>query len=122
MKVLLVEDEALVAMIAEEALISLGFIPVSARTAAEAMVHFETHNPDFAIVDVGLPDARGDELAGRLRRLSPTFPIVVASGYDETELRSRFAGDAFTAILSKPYTEDDLARAAMSLGLVAAAQ
>jgi CheY-like chemotaxis protein len=112
----LVEDEALVAMIAEEALMSLGFEPQSARNGAEAMERFHAFSPTLAVIDVGLPDVKGDELALRLRALAPELAIVVASGYDESELRAKFLHDPKVAILPKPYTEDDLARATRSLG------
>ena len=116
MRVLLVEDEALVAMIAEEALSSLGFDPTTARNAAEAISSFESEPPALAVIDVGLPDVKGDVLAKRLRALAPELPIVVASGYDEGELNAKFADDPKTAVLAKPYTEDDLARVTRSLG------
>jgi CheY-like chemotaxis protein len=116
-QVLLVEDEALVAMVAEEALIGLGFVPLSCRTAQEALDQFSRDSVVMAIVDIGLPDVRGDVLASRLRALAPELPIIVASGYDETELKSRFVGDARVKIVSKPYTESDLGRAARALGV-----
>jgi CheY-like chemotaxis protein len=115
-RALLVEDEALVAMIAEEALSALGFEPHSARNADEAMAQFAAVAPELAVIDVGLPDVRGDELAMKLRAMSPELPIVMASGYDEDELKAKFAADTRVAVMPKPYTEDDLARAARSLG------
>jgi CheY-like chemotaxis protein len=114
--VLVVEDEALVAMIAEEALSALGFQPRSARNGQEALATFETFAPSLAVIDVGLPDIRGDELAERLRAMAPDLPIVVASGYDEAELRARFSHDPKIEVVAKPYTEDDLARATRALG------
>ena len=116
LNVLVVEDEALVAMIAEEALSSLGFEPRSARSAGEALAQFEMRAPSLAVIDVGLPDLRGDELAERLRALAPDLPIVVASGYDEAELKARFSHDPKIQVVAKPYTEDDLARATRALG------
>jgi CheY-like chemotaxis protein len=113
---LVVEDEALVAMIAEEALSALGFEPQSARNGVEALALFESFDPALAVIDVGLPDMRGDELAARLRVLAPNLPIVVASGYDEAELRAQFSHDPRIAVVAKPYTEDDLARATRTLG------
>lgn len=115
---LLVEDEALVAMVAEESLRIIGFEPLSVRTAGEALkILGEPDAPILAVIDVGLPDIRGDELAARARVLAPDMPIIVASGYDEVELNRKFASDPATAVLSKPYSDRDLARAVLSLGL-----
>jgi DNA-binding response OmpR family regulator len=117
MRALLVEDEALVAMFAEEVLSSLGFESMIARNGAEARSSFKNGAPDLAVIDVGLPDVRGDVLARELRELSPATPILVASGYDVGDLRDRFSGDAKTGFLPKPYTEDDLVRAARGVGV-----
>ena len=115
-RALLVEDEALVAMFAEEVLSSLGFEPTIARTGAEARDHWARFTPDLAVIDVGLPDMRGDKLAQELRARLPKLPILMASGYDVADLRETFKGDAHTGFLPKPYTEDDIVKAARGLG------
>lgn len=115
-RALLVEDEALVAMFAEEVLSGLGFEPTTARTGAEARVHWAQFTPDLAVIDVGLPDMRGDVLAHELRAKLPGLPILMASGYDVADLREAFKGDDRTGFLPKPYTEEDLIRAARGLG------
>ena len=117
-RALLVEDEALVAMVAEEFLAELGFEPISARNAAEAMeIIASGEDLVVALVDVGLPDQRGDELARRLRTLRPQMPILMASGYDQGDLIAQFKDDDGIGVLSKPYTEADLARALEAVGL-----
>lgn len=115
---LLVEDEPLVAIVAEECLRAIGYEPFVAHSAQEAMQAVEGGlKPDFAVIDVGLPDGRGDDLVGRLRRHQPGLKVVMVSGYEEDELKARFVGDAAVAVVAKPYTELDIARAAERLGL-----
>lgn len=117
-RALLVEDEALVSMVAEEFLSELGFEPIPARTAAEAMAVIDSGAPlAVAVVDVGLPDQRGDELAKRLRTLRPALPILMASGYDQGDLIAKFRDDPGVGVLSKPYTEADMSRALEAVGL-----
>ena len=111
MHALLVEDEALVALIAEEALAGLGFHVSAASTAAEALESFERQRPDLAVIDIGLPDMRGDELARAIRDKAPDLAIIMASGYDAADVAGRFAGDQRLSVVSKPYTEGDLAAA-----------
>lgn len=118
---LLVEDEALVAIIAEESLRAIGFEPilaVSAAAAREAVASGPA--PVIALVDMGLPDGRGDELIPHLRAKYPDLGVIVASGYDEADLRATFKGDRSVVIVTKPYTELDLARAIQSLGITVA--
>ncbi len=112
-RALLVEDEVLVAMIVEDYLQAIGFAPLCVGKAADALAALADGDFGLAVIDVGLPDARGDELATMVRELAPGLPIVMASGYDAEELRARFAGDEARRVLAKPYTENDL-RAAVA--------
>jgi CheY-like chemotaxis protein len=115
---LLVEDETLVAMIAEEYLSVLGYQAVCVMTGGDALAALAAR-PDtrLAVIDVGLPDMRGDDLAVQARTIAPGLSIVLATGYDSTELGRRFSGDEAVRVLTKPYTQQDLRSAVASLGL-----
>jgi CheY-like chemotaxis protein len=119
-KVLLVEDEALVAMVAADTLMELGFDVVEAATARAALDHAEAAHADFefAVIDLGLPDRPGEELITELKMLRPDFPIIVASGYSEEVLRSRIKVDGHFAFLAKPY---DLASLQIAIDALARA-
>jgi CheY-like chemotaxis protein len=117
--VLLVEDESLIAMVAEDNLHSLGFGVICVETGADALTALaDRPGLALAIIDVGLPDIRGDDLAAQVRRQAPHLPIVIASGYDSAPLNQRFAGDDAVTILAKPYSEFDLHAAMTNLGLM----
>jgi CheY-like chemotaxis protein len=115
---LLVEDETLVAMIAEDYLADLGFAPRWVQTAAEALeVIQEKPQPALAVIDVGLPDMRGDELARRLLETIPDLPVILATGYDPGDLNQNFAEVPSVGTLGKPYAEADLRAAIAALGV-----
>ena len=120
-RVLLVEDEALVAMIAADSLSDLGYDVVEATTARAALefVHPDCNTFDFAVIDMGLPDRPGEHLISDLRKLCPHLPIIVASGYGEGELRRRIDAWENFAFLSKPYERAGLRAAIESLRLPA---
>jgi CheY-like chemotaxis protein len=118
---LLVEDEILVTMVTEENLRSIGFEPTCVATAHEALdVLAQNANISLAVIDVGLPDMRGDDLAAQARQGSPDLLMVLATGYDSAPLSQRFADDPGIIILGKPYSEADLRTAIASLGLALA--
>ncbi len=117
--ILLVEDEALIAAVTAETLRDLGFQVEEAATAAAALA-FATNQAEklsAAIVDINLPDGKGDELAKKLRALKPDLPIVIATGSGD----KAFAGDlkkgAPLALLSKPYDSDGLRQSLATVGL-----
>ena len=109
-RILLVEDEALVRILATEYLEHAGYRVEPAVSVMDAMgkVRLLHGEIDAAVVDVGLPDRKGDVLVVQLRALYPALPVVIASGYEEAQLRDRFKGDGKTAFLNKPYTQEQL--------------
>jgi CheY-like chemotaxis protein len=117
-RVLLVEDETFVAMIAADSLNELGYDVIEVGTARAALdrAHPDCAKFDFAVIDMGLPDRPGDELISDLRKLCPDLPIIVASGYGEGELRRRLKVDDRFAFLNKPYERTSLRAAISSLG------
>lgn len=103
-KVLLVEDEVLVAALAVDALEELGYRTVEATTAKAAKeIAGKGDKFAFAVIDIGLPDGRGDKLALDLRRTLADLPIIIATGYDEGQLDATLRGNKHTAVLQKPY-------------------
>ena len=74
-----------------------GHIPYTAYSAFEALAMAPKFAPDVALLDIGLPEMDGYELAARLRELCPQPPLLIAvTGYgqDEDRLRSQEAGFA----------------------------
>jgi DNA-binding response OmpR family regulator len=119
-RVLIVEDEMLVRMFAVDALEDVGFQVLQAGDAAEAVKALAGGDPVQAvIVDMGLPDRTGDQLAAEMRAQRQELPILIASGRSERELKDRFAADPRVGVLVKPYTASMLVGALNSLGVKA---
>jgi len=119
--ILVVEDELLVRMFAVDALEDAGFRVLEAGTAAEAMKALNgATNVRAALIDMGLPDRPGDQLADEVRALRADLPIVIASGRSGRELRERFAASPRIAILVKPYTAPLLLETLAGIGVAPA--
>ena len=119
-RVLIVEDEMLVRMFAVDALEDVGFQVLQAGDATEAMTALSAApNVAAVIVDMGLPDRTGDQLAAEMRGQLADLPILIASGRSERELKDKFASDPRIAVLVKPYTASMLIGALGSLGVPA---
>lgn len=109
LRVLLVEDEELVAELFAEALLDDGHEVVIAGDGEEALDLFhEAKNQgrpyDIVVTDMRMPRMDGMTLTVRLRRERPKLPVVVVSGYAPPEqfiaLTSRNEGPL--VLLSKP--------------------
>jgi CheY-like chemotaxis protein len=121
-RVLIVEDEALVRMFAVDALEDAGFAIAEAANASDALKLLQqvggAEHISAVVVDLGLPDRPGDQLAAEIRKQRPDLPILIASGRSEKELKERFAIDDRVAIMVKPYTGPMLLQALQTLGVV----
>jgi CheY-like chemotaxis protein len=112
-RLLLVEDEPMIRLDAADALRECGFDVDEAGSASEALevMNDVSRTISGVIVDLGLPDVRGDELAAELRAARPSLPIIIASGYSSNEVRRRFRDDSCTAFVDKPFSADQIQRA-----------
>ena len=117
--ILLVEDEALIAAATAEALRDLGFEVEEAATAAAALAFAKgnTAKLSAAIIDLNLPDGKGDDLAKKLRALKPSLPIVIATGESGKTLAGDLKKGAPITLLSKPYDSDGLRKSLVTVGL-----
>ncbi|HVF18453.1 MAG TPA: response regulator [Steroidobacteraceae bacterium] len=117
--ILIVEDEVLVRMFAVDALEDEGFKVEECSTAREALekLHALQSEVVAVIVDLGLPDRPGDQLATEMRALRADLPILIASGRSERELRERFHVDSKIGIAVKPFTGPMLLHALEKLGV-----
>ena len=106
-RVLVVEDEMIVAMFVEDVLADLGY-PVAGVTAHIDEGVARAANPDFdiAILDVHLNGKDVFPLADILAEKN--IPMIFATGYGERGLPDRFKS---RPVLQKPFHPDDLAKA-----------
>jgi len=66
--------------------------------------------PDLAIVDIGLPEIDGFELARRVRAaLGPRSRLVAMTGYSSPAVRSAALASGFDVLVAKPCTPEKLA-------------
>jgi two-component system, OmpR family, KDP operon response regulator KdpE len=105
--VLAVEDEPEVMRFLRATLPAAGYRVVEAVTGAQALVEAGTRAPDIILLDLGLPDMDGVEVARRIREWSPA-PIIVLSarGREPDKIEALDAGaDDY---LTKPFGVGEL--------------
>jgi CheY-like chemotaxis protein len=109
LSVLLVDDHRDGGDSSAELLRLLGYEVRLARSGAEALALVGSFTPDVAVLDIGLPDGNGFELAGRLVAALPRRPVLVAvTGHGNLGERARAAG--FDYYFLKPVEPEHLIR------------
>lgn len=110
LSVLVVEDQALIAMELEDTLRSLGAEAVLAGNVRDALKAIGQTLPDVAILDFNLGGETSEEIAAALRDAS--VPFVFGTGYgDRLVIPERFQ-DA--PVIGKPFTGREIAQAILS--------
>lgn len=105
LRILVVEDDSVYAEFITMVLRGAGHEVAEATTGAAAREHIGAHTPDAVILDLGLPDENGYELARALRdRLSGAVIILLTADLFPHLDRAEAAG--IDIVLSKPVEAD----------------
>jgi signal transduction histidine kinase/DNA-binding response OmpR family regulator len=109
-KVLVVEDVALIRMTTVDMVESLGHAVLEAGDGPQALAALDA-NPDIDVMltDLGLPGMSGVELVKQARVKRPGLRIVIASGYS-TESADNAELPKDVTYLPKPYNDSQLKR------------
>jgi PAS domain S-box-containing protein len=112
-RVLLVEDDADLAVVLERLLAAAGYQPCRAGTVKEAQRAMEASPPEIVMLDLRLPDGSGLDVLTWMRNRAATeaVPVVILSGRPGTE---RLGGFEVVDWLQKPFEEGRLLRALRS--------
>ena len=119
-RVLVVDDEISVRAFAERALRGAGYHVVLASDGPEALrlVDAQRRPFDLCVLDLLMPQMRGDELGRQLRLRDPDMKVLYFTGYSDRLFEERTMLWEHEAFLEKPVSVNGLLEA-MSLLLTA---
>jgi len=108
--ILLVEDEPQLIEVAKTLLEMLGFSTIEASNGVEALEQYRKKSSEIRLVmtDIGMPLMNGYQLIRELKKINPKLPIVVSSGFSNTDVTSKIAPGDISGLISKPYNFDQL--------------
>jgi two-component system cell cycle sensor histidine kinase/response regulator CckA len=124
--VLIVDDEPAVRDATQLMVEALGYRVTSAPDGETALGHLSAPNAgyDLALLDLTMPRMDGFELLRRIRLQQPALPVVLMSGYVESDIRERAEAGADVAsvdFLQKPFVLEGL-RSALAKAIDASSQ
>jgi signal transduction histidine kinase len=110
MRVLVVDDLALSAETLTLLLEMNGHAVATAFDGAQALAQFDSFHPNVVVLDIGLPDLNGYEIARLLRQRKPVRPVllVALSGYGNEIDKRRAVEAGFDHYFVKPANIDRL--------------
>ena len=110
-RVLLVEDDAMVAESMELALSREGYQVMGASNVAEALEKFDAHPADVVITDLIMPGRSGLELLKEIDTRDPVVPVIIITGDDSVDAAAQAVRRRAFDYLTKPTTRDELCSA-----------
>ncbi len=113
-RVLLVEDEEAVRLLASRVLVRAGYTVIAAGSPEEALDAAGSVQPGeirLVLTDVVMPGMNGVDLARQLLGMHPGVPVIYMSGYLETVVLDLALIPDGYRFLAKPFTPGDLVRA-----------
>ena len=105
MKILVVDDEPLIAMSTADMLIDLGHEVIEAHSGEEALdVLRRGEEIDLLLTDYAMPKMNGSQLATAANEIHPGLMILLATGYSDVPALPK----AGMRVINKPYLQKEL--------------
>jgi two-component system, cell cycle sensor histidine kinase and response regulator CckA len=110
---LVIEDEPQLRRLAERMMQLLGFAVLAAKDGVEGVEMFREHQGQIRLVlcDLSMPRMDGWGTLAALRKIRPSIPVILASGYDEASAMTGDHPEWPQSFLGKPYVIEDLREA-----------
>jgi CheY-like chemotaxis protein len=104
LRVLVVDDDPMIAQSFDKLLQVLGYRARTAHDGDEALRVAAAFGPDAAVIDISLPGMSGHEIARSMRKepWGKNILLIAASGWDQEEDRERSREAGFDHHLAKP--------------------
>jgi len=108
MKILVVDDDAIVIKSCQRILEAEGLEVSSVPSADEALERIRKDEFDLLLIDVKMPKHDGMFLMREIKKVIPEMPIIVMSGYPTPETISDVLKLGATQFIPKPFRPDEL--------------
>jgi two-component system KDP operon response regulator KdpE len=106
-RVLIIEDEIQMRRFLRTSLLAHGYLPIEASTGGQGIAYASTGTVELVLLDMGLPDLEGPEVARQLREWTDAPVIVLSARTDEKDKIGAFDAGA-DDYLTKPFAVGEL--------------
>ena len=107
LRILVVDDQPIICELIAELLRTDGHEVQTAGNGGSALDEFRERNFDLCIVDLAMPGMSGEQLADMIKKLSPSTPVILLTGFGQKT--DRYTPN-IDLVLGKPASLTDLRR------------
>ena len=106
--ILVIDDEAAICELFNEILGQLGYKVLVARDGVQGLEIVKSQRVDLVFVDLKMPGMDGAELLRRIRKIIPTLPVIIITGYPNGEIMARALAQGPFGMIKKPFSDTDI--------------
>jgi excisionase family DNA binding protein len=114
--VLVVDDDESLQNLFKLFLKKIGFSRVVVGTVKEAIAALEKQKFDLIFLDLKLPDGPADDVYDFVKREQPDCPVIIITGYPDSEMLDRILAKGPITVLKKPLKTEQLQQTVRILG------
>lgn len=114
--VLVVDDDESLQNLFRIFLKKIGFSRVVVGSVKEALATLEKQKFDLVFLDLKLPDGPADDVYDAAKKSQPQCPIIIITGYPDSEMLDRILAKGPITVLKKPLKVEQLKETVRILG------
>ena len=108
LNILLVDDDSIIRDLFTQSLEGLGHNITTSANGVEALEFVTKRRFDLIFLDLLMPGIDGAELFGRIRLIDKQVPVIIITGYPDSEVMKRAIEHGSFTVMNKPFTGDDI--------------
>ena len=106
--ILIIDDEPLVGEVLRDFLKDEGYDVHLSADGKEALGVFKEVRPELVITDLNMPGISGFQVAAEVKRMKPSVPVVLLTGWDVDFTTVELQGRGIDALIKKPFAITDI--------------
>ncbi|MFC1986040.1 response regulator, partial [Chloroflexota bacterium] len=114
LNILIIDDDPIIRQLFTQSLEEFGHKIITSPNGIEALEFFTRRRFDLIFLDLLMPEIDGAEIFGRIRQIDKQIPVVIITGYPNSEVMKRATVHGPFIVMGKPFTADDILNAISS--------
>jgi len=112
--ILVIDDEDMIIELFKETLKDRGYSLKSASNGLDGLRLAKEFDVDMVFLDLKVPGMNGVEIFRRIKNKKPNLPVIIMTGYPDSDLMAQVLTQGPFAIMNKPFTDKDITTAVSS--------
>lgn len=106
--ILVIDDDKIIRKLFKRVLEELGHEVVDSETSFEGLELVKQRNFDLIFIDLKMPGMDGATLFREIRNIKPEIPVIIITGYPDSEIMKRALAQGPFGLMNKPFGESDI--------------